>query len=92
MDVSNCLFLMKSNCKRFTTTVFGTVHSDRTVVVLLHKQTDLTHSLIPSTVQPIVRTLLWVSLALPQHFQVDFYANCIFSTDCLSPIFYLDCT
>jgi hypothetical protein len=31
------LFLMQQKCKRLTSIVSGTVHSDRTVIVLLHR-------------------------------------------------------
>ena len=68
---------MQLKCKRFTSIVFVTFHSDRTVVVLLHKQSlpvsDCWHlmlskhlvlSLILSPLSQIVYTLLWASLTL----------------------------
>ena len=64
-------------CKRLASTVFVTVHSDRTAVVSLHKQSlpvsDCWHltlskhlalSLILSPLSQIVYTLLWASLTL----------------------------
>ena len=58
---------MQEKCKRLTSIVLGTVHSDRTVVVLLHKHFGFwtcTFSVILSALSRIVPTLQWVSLTL----------------------------
>ena len=52
-------------CKRLTSIDFGAVHSDRTVVVLLHSLVpDLALSLILPALSRIIHTLLWASLTL----------------------------
>ena len=100
------LFLMKWNCKRLTSIVFVTVDSDRTVVVLLHKQTvplldcwnlilsnHLELSVIISTLSQIVRTLQWASLTLRHISAIHslFWVG-LLRIICLLPIFHLDCT
>jgi len=44
------LFLMQSKCKGLTFIVFGTVHSDRTVVVLLYKHFHSWRSIFSNSV------------------------------------------
>jgi len=95
------LFLMQSNWKRLTSMVFGTVHSDMTVVVLLHKHFSSWLSTYCNSISVIMYcTYATVSESkiMPffsnsfTFFKLAYYVCCLFSTDCLSPIFHLDCT
>jgi hypothetical protein len=75
--------------------VCGTVHSDRTVVVLLHKHfSSWISTLCVSAFSRIEHLLLWANVTLTLYVNNFFHLLevSLLHTGCLSPDFYLDCT
>jgi len=86
---------------KLTSTVFGTVHSDRTVVVLLHKHFNSWLSTFCDSIS-IIMNCMYANISeshimasvnnLFDFFKLAYYIYFLFNTDCLLPDFHLDCT
>ena len=96
------LFTMQYKCKRLTSIVFGMVHCDRIVVVLLHKH----FSSWLSTSYNYISIITSCTCTNMGNSNITAYVNNFFiffklvyysltslnSTDCLSAIFHFHCT
>jgi len=86
---------------KLTSIVFGTVHSDRTVVVLLHKHFSSWISTFCNSTS-ITMNCMYANISESHimasvnnsfnFFKSAYYVYFLSSTDCLLPNFHLDCT